>query len=109
MELRNLVSGETRQGSLDFIKGDWQAGKLIWSPEGTAIVFTVLFNPCGPADRSSVYRMDVATGNLVALVEEDERVFVAREWLPDGKIALVDSAGAVWQVDADTRVLRKIE
>lgn len=107
--LRDFSGAQIAQSKLDFIEGDWQAGKLIWSPDGKMLAFTVMFNPCGPPDSSSVYRMNVDTGNLVALVEQDERVFVASKWLPDGKVELVDAAGGIWHIDAATRTLKKEE
>ncbi len=109
LEVRARDGVQTVQLKLDILAGEWQAGKLLWSPDGERLLFTVLFDPCGPPDRSSIYRLDVADGNLVPLVEEDRRVLVAGKWLSNETAELIDAAGAIWRIDVLTRNLRLVE
>ncbi len=91
---------------LDFLTGEWQAGKLLWSPDGERLLFTVLFDPCGPPNHSTVYRLDISSGNLVPLVEKDKHVYIASKWLSNDTAELIDAAGAIWQIDTHTRILK---
>ncbi len=109
LQIRDISGEIIAQASLDFLKGDWQAGKLIWSPDSGKVVFTVMFRPCGPPESSSIFSLDIASGSLDALIEQDSRVFVANHWLENGKIEVIDAAGAVWSLDPETKTLEKIE
>lgn len=108
-EVRELASGATADADMSLLEGDWQAGKLLWSTDQSSIVFTVMFNPCTPPGSSSIYLLNLGSMQLTALIEEDARKFVASQWLPDGKIELVDEVGAKWRLDPDSRAVEKIE
>lgn len=108
-EVRDLSGDPLAETSLDFLEGDWQAGRLVWSPNGDQVLFTVMFDPCGPPKSSSIYRMNIPSGTLDVLVERDTRVLVANQWLGDDKVELIDAAGAVWFLNPETSALEKSE
>jgi len=99
LSVRTLASGKTVETNLNFLRGDWQAGNLLWSPDEKNIAFTVLYKPCGPPESSSIYRMNASTGEITSLITLDKRVFVASQWLADGRIELIDQVGAKYHFD----------
>lgn len=109
LAVRTLASGKTVLADLNFLKGDWQAGNLLWSPDEKAVVFTVLYKPCGPPESSSIYRLDATTAEITSLITLDKRVFVASQWLENGKIELIDQVGAKYHLDPVTKALEPVK
>ncbi len=109
LEVRDTSGDTLARARLDILDSDWQAGRLVWSPDGGRVVFTVMFRPCGPPESSSIYSLNIRSGELAELIEKDPRVFVASQWLSDGRVELIDSAGAVWHLDPQSKGLEKVE
>lgn len=109
LEVRDTSGDTLAEVRLDLPESDWQAGRLVWSSDSGGVAFTVMFRPCGPPESSSIYSLNIRSGELRGLVENDPRVFVASRWLPDGRIELIDAAGATWHLDPQAGTLEKVE
>lgn len=105
---RDLATGTERETKLDPGK-DYQAGHIIWSPDGTTIMLVLAIRPCSTdwADSTSIMRVDVATLERVMLIEEDKRLLVPVEWATTDKVLLKDKGGDYWLMDATTGQVTK--
>lgn len=107
--IRDLATGTERETKLDPGK-DYQAGHIIWSPDGTTIMLALAIRPCSTewADSTSIVRVDIATLEQVTLLQEDKRLLVPVEWATIDKVLLKDKEGSDWLMDAVTgQVTRK--
>ncbi len=107
--IRDLVTGIERETRLDPGK-DYQAGHIVWSPDGTAVILALAIQPCSTdwADSTSIVRVDVATLEQVTLLREDKRLFIPIEWETAEKVLLQDKEGDYWLMDTATgRVSKK--
>ena len=66
--VRDLISGVERESALPT---GAQAGRLLWSPDGSALVFTLTEQPCSGID--SIILVDVQTRQQQTLIENDKR------------------------------------
>ena len=116
--LKDFVTGEERETKIDPGK-DFDAGNLVWSPDGASLALTLAIHPCtGPygvsktvwAESTTVIQVDVETFEQRILVEEDPRLFITWEWNEPGKITVVDGEqNSVWQLDGDTGEITRKE
>jgi hypothetical protein len=107
--IRDLATGTERETKLDPGK-DYQAGHILWSPDGTTIMLALAIRPCSTdwAESTSIIRVDVATLGQVALIQEDKRLFVPVEWTTSNQVLLKDKGGDYWLMDVRTgQVTRK--
>jgi serine/threonine protein kinase len=99
--IRSLASVETRplpgtEGS--FIRRGLWIGNVPWSPDSRSIAFV------GPG--SSLYRLDIASGQSTELLKAPASVVIAGAWNPDGSIlyaqrnAVDARGGGVWRIAA---------
>jgi len=101
--IRDLATGSERQVKLDPGK-EYQAGHIVWSPEGDALVLTLAIQPCSAnwADSTSVIRIDIPTLEQMTLIPEDKRLFTTLEWPTPKQVLLSDDAGKLWGMDPDS-------
>jgi len=106
--IRDLATGIEQETKLDPGK-DYQAGHIIWSPDGTTIMLALAIRPCSTdwADSTSIIRVDVATLEQVTLLQEDKRLLVPVEWATADKVLLKDKGGDYWLMDATTGEVTK--
>ncbi len=95
--VRGLASGVEREAKLP--QGA-QAGNIVWSPDQTALLFTLDEGGC--SQMYSVARIDLQTLKQTILVEADERKFVTIGWFESERATLVDNDGNNWWVDVAT-------
>jgi len=99
--LRELARGEERLTQLDAEYS--QAGGIVWSPDGTALMLTLASSPCDPINwMQSVVRVDLGTILPTTLIRDDRRLFVTAEWSEAGQVLLRDKDGNSWWMDAVT-------
>ena len=103
---RDIASGSERQTKLE---GKYtQAGNIVWSPDGQALMLVLAAHPCDPANWvQSIARVDLATLAPILLVREDKRLFSIAEWPEMDQVLLVDEEKNSWTMNAVTGDLEK--
>lgn len=114
--LRDLVTGEERETKIDPGK-DFNAGRLLWSPEGNALALTLAINPCTGvyglsktvwAESTTILWVDAKTLQQKVLLKEDPRLFITLEWNEPEKITITDGEeNALWHLDVNTGEITK--
>jgi len=113
--LSDLVAGFTREW--EFIEvadmqnqNSWKAGGVAWSPDGSALVFTILHDICPePGASSSILLLDLNTGEIEVLVERDSNEYFTSEWLPGDKILLFDAAKTRYWLDIKNHTITPVD
>ncbi|HKZ83461.1 MAG TPA: hypothetical protein VJ793_07360 [Anaerolineae bacterium] len=84
--------------------GEPEAGNIVWSPDGTALVLTIANGALCESKTPlfSLVRVDVPTLTLTTLIPSDRRLLRAQEWSVDGRILLKDWDNNSWWIDAAT-------
>ena len=101
--LRDLATGAERRAKLDASLDDSQAGSIVWSPDGKALMLTVAIHPCDTANwANSVVRVETATLSQRVLIRQDKRLYVTQDWPEADKVLLKDNEGNSWRMDAMT-------
>lgn len=108
LTLRELTSGEERGMILE---GKYtQAGSLVWSPDGQAVMLTLAANPCDPAHwTQAIARVDVTTLSPTILIRDDKRLFATTEWPEVDTVELTDKDGDLWTLGVTSGELEKKE
>ncbi len=106
--IRDLVTGAERETKLDPGQS-YQAGNIIWSPDGTALILTLALQPCSTdwADSTSIIRVETTTLEQTTLIREDKRLFITVEWSVVDKVLLRDRGDDYWLMDATTGQVTK--
>jgi hypothetical protein len=109
--LKDLGTGEERETKIDIDK-EFDAGNILWSPDGNALALTLAINPCTGeygisktvwAESTSILWVDAETLQQKILVEEDRRWFITWEWTEPGKITITDGQeNSIWHLDVNT-------
>jgi hypothetical protein len=98
--LRDIASGEEREtGFLPEENG--RAGAIVWSPDGSALAFTVAYSLCGPAEgrTHSILRMEAETGETTTLIETSPTLYTTEGWVETDQVWLIDHDGQFWSMD----------
>ncbi|RPI83628.1 MAG: hypothetical protein EHM41_15465 [Chloroflexi bacterium] len=98
-----FASGEEQRFPFDIPDNmsDWYAGDFTWSPEGESVLFVIQYgDTCFPTG-SSIHRVDISTGEVITLVEEDGRLVDIVEWSQPER-ALITINGEEWWLDTET-------
>lgn len=108
LRLRHLTSGEERRTTLE---GKYtQAGSLVWSPDGQALVLTLAAHPCDPTNwTQSIMRVDLATFSPTILIRDDKRLLVTTAWPEVDVVELTDKDGDMWTLEVTSGKLEKKE
>lgn len=106
--IRDLTTGAERETKLDSGQ-EYQAGHIIWSPDGTALMLTLALKPCSTdwADSTSIVRVETASLEQTTLIHKDKRRFITVEWSTVDKVLLRDGGGDDWLMDATTGQVTK--
>lgn len=98
--IRDLATGVEREMKLE-PGPDYQAGHIVWSPDGVALVLTLALRPCTTnwADTTSIVHVDVATLEQTTLIAEDPRLFITAEWITENQVLLRDNDDIEWLLD----------
>ena len=91
---------------------DWQAGGLLWSPDGSRLVFSFAGPACASTGkpRYQILLVDPAAGpagpagpaGASRVIAGPERSFVPLRWEPDGRLRVADANGNPRALDVDT-------
>ena len=114
---RPLVVRDLASGAESAIKlptgGDanWQAGNVVWSPDGNSLVLTIANNPCstGWAQSTSIVQINLTTLEARPLLENDSRLLVMAEWPEPSTIVLQDQNGQQVKMNAATGQIEQNE
>ncbi len=99
--LHDLAAGTERRTQLDARYS--QAGSIVWSPDGMALMLTLASSPCDPVNwTQSVVRVNRATMSQTTLIRDDGRLFTTVGWSEAGRVLLTDKDGNSWWMDAVT-------
>jgi hypothetical protein len=114
--LRDLATGEERETKIGTGK-EFDAGNILWSPDGNSLALTLAINPCtGPygvsktvwAESTTILWVDAQTLQQKVLVKEDPRLFVTTAWNEPQKITITDGdENGVWYLDVNTREITR--
>ena len=99
--LRNILDGTERRTQLE--SGHWQAGNIVWSPEGKSLMYTMAIGDY-EKEAYSIVRVDVGTLAQTVLIHDDPRLLETIV-LADAKTVWLNSSlmlGGAWRMDADT-------
>ncbi|HXF68317.1 MAG TPA: hypothetical protein VNK89_00790 [Thermoflexus sp.] len=101
--IRDLATGMEREVKLNPGE-DYQAGHILWSPDGRAIILALAIRPCSTdwAESTSIVRVDVNTLELMPLLQENKHLFIPVEWATPDQVLLKDKGGDYWLMDATT-------
>ena len=109
--LRDLITGEERETEIDPGK-DFNAGNILWSPDGKSLALTLAINPCTGAfgvsktvwaESTTILWVDAKTFQQKALIDEDPRLFITWEWPEPEKITITDGQqNSIWYLDVHT-------
>lgn len=109
--VRDLATGEERGTRLEPGK-EFNAGNIVWSPDGSVLVLTLAIHPCtGPygvsktvwAESTSLVWVDANTLQQRVLIEEDPRLFIPVEWDKPEQIVITDGEeNSLWYLDVKT-------
>jgi Tol biopolymer transport system component len=107
--LRNLNTGEENEVKFDPGK-EFDAGNIVWSPEGDMLALTLAIQPCtGGYPGSGVYSkstsiliINTSTLEVRTVVEEDDRRLVTSAWNEVGQVELKDPEGNPWILNVRT-------
>lgn len=101
--IRDLATGTEREMPLS-PGPDYQAGRIVWSPDGAALVLTLALRPCTTnwADATSIVYVNVVTMEQTTLLAEDPRLFITAEWASENQVLLRDNDNNEWLLDVTT-------
>lgn len=115
--LRDLQTGAEEELNIDPGK-DYQAGHILWSPNGGLLALTLVTNPCGDINElhSSILLVDAETLAVRFLLQEDPRFLITKEWTEAEEIFIVDGTFADatledvpynsrWRIDINSGVI----
>jgi hypothetical protein len=108
---RNLITGEQQETKLDPGK-EFNAGNIVWSPDGESFALTLAIQPCAGehslsqtvwAESTTILAVDATTLEQKTLIQEDSRLFITLEWNEPNKIGIADGEeGSLWHLDVNT-------
>jgi dipeptidyl aminopeptidase/acylaminoacyl peptidase len=99
--LRDLATGTERKTVLE--DGHWQAGNIVWSPDGKALMYTMAIGD-PEKEAYSIVRVDAGTLAQTVLIHDDTRLLETVVWA-DAKTVWLNitlKVGGAWRMDADT-------
>lgn len=101
--IRDLATGNEREMKLEPDQ-DYQAGHIVWSPDGAALALTLALRPCTTnwADATSIVYVEVGTLTHTTRLSEDQRLFITVEWITENQLLLRDNDGIEWLMDVTT-------
>jgi hypothetical protein len=109
--VKNLITQEERKSKINPGK-EFNAGNILWSPDGSALILTLAINPCKGeyglsktvwAESTTILWVNAETLQQKVLVSEDPRLFITLEWNNPEKITLVDGEeNSLWFLDVNT-------
>ena len=101
--IRDLATGTEREMPLS-PGPDYQAGHIVWSPDGAALALTLALRPCTTnwADATSIVYVNVVTMEQTTLLAEDRRLFITLEWASENRVLLRDNDNSEWLLDVTT-------
>lgn len=106
LAVREIATGEERKTGLE--ARYTQAGNILWSPDGQALMLTLAANPCDPANWvQSIARVDLAALSSTSLIRDDKRLLTTTEWSEANKVLLTDKDGNLWTMEATTGKLTR--
>jgi hypothetical protein len=102
LTLLDLADGDERRLPIEVAADTWQAGGLVWSPDNSAVAYTVIISPCGIGGEQvhSIVRVDIGSGAQTTLIDRDPRQWVTADWPEAARLIVVDGEGVRWWLDA---------
>ena len=102
--VRDLASGAENAIKLPTGDPNWQAGNVVWSPDGDSLILTIANAPCsdGWARSTSIVQANLATLEAKSLLEDDSRLLLTTDWPEPSTIVLQDQNGKQVKMNAET-------
>lgn len=102
LTLHSLETGEKRSLQIDIPRGKkWAVGEIVWSPDDSALAFSVQIDPCNPSGiyPTSIIVVDVKTGIAQTVISNDPELDWQFEWLEPQFLLLHDKNGTPRRFD----------
>jgi hypothetical protein len=92
-------------------QGSWQAGGVVWSPDGSALVFTVLHDiSCDDGiTSSSILMVDLDSGAIEVLVDKDAHEYLTADWSQKDNIELFDASGIRYWLNIEDKTITPVD
>ena len=107
--LHDVATGDERRLSVD--AGHLQAGDIVWSPDGKALVYTMAIsnfeNP--ESEKYAIARVDAATLSQTILIPDDQRLLQTAVWPTVNAVWLNDKDNNAWQMNPETGEVMLVE
>ncbi|HUE98718.1 MAG TPA: hypothetical protein VMN99_05660 [Anaerolineales bacterium] len=109
---KDFMTADERETRIDPGK-DFNAGNIVWSPDGRSLALTLAINPCTGggygvsetvwSESTTILWVDAETLQQKILIEEDARLFITVEWNELNKIVITDGEeNSIWHLDVNT-------
>lgn len=99
----DLQQGSERRLPLDIDIGYQRAGNIVWSPDGTALVFATLADACQPSSENrSIERVDIESLSRTTLIREDRNLVWIAGWPNTDQVLIQDRNSGHWLLNPIT-------
>lgn len=91
---------------------EFQAGAIVWSPDGSSLALTLAMDPCGrtvPWSESVIVRVNAETLEMDVLLQTEAEALRTAAWPEPGTIRLEDAESNPYYLDAQTGALSRRE
>ena len=78
-------------------------GRIVWSPDGEALMLTVAIDACGPPEEGThtIVRVDAETLSQTTIIPQDDRLFTTEAWPRADRVLLKDQDGKTWWLEPE--------
>jgi hypothetical protein len=107
VSIHQLHTGQDRVLEYTVEADFWISGNIVWSPDGMAFLFAAIIDGCSPPEQeaSSLFLVNVRARTIKALVSNDARRLIVKEWSETDQALLTDKDGIHWWLDTNTGIL----
>lgn len=101
LRVRDLATDEEQAIEIP-AEADAQLGDLLWSPDATRLLLTVVSNPCSNQESRTFLLLNVADGTVETVVDGETRRLLPVDWPAPDAVTLEELDGTRWTLDPAT-------
>ncbi|MBX3016134.1 MAG: hypothetical protein KF832_31725 [Caldilineaceae bacterium] len=102
--LLDLATGASSRVTMNLADQDVAWGNFTWSPDGTQLALTLVYQPCVPQDHSLVI-VDIQNLSLTTVLEHDTRRLMITAWEEADQLLVTDPTGNIWRLTLSSGAL----